>query len=170
MVLVKDFWVNERIRVPEVRLVDADGGQLGVKRTVEALELAREKGLDLVLVAPNVSPPVARILDYGKFKYEQTKHDKVVKKSQRSTGVKEVKLTPKIGEHDLQVRIDHSREFLAKKHKVKVSVFFRGREMTHKEYGRKVLDRFLEAVADSGLPEGTAKFEGRNLVLIVVPK
>jgi len=143
---------------------------MGVVKTQDAQRLAREQGLDLILISPTASPPVARISDFGKFKYEQTKHDKVAKKAQKASIIKEVKLTPKIGEHDLQVRVSRSREFLTKKNRVKVSVFFRGREVTHKEYGRKVLDKLVLAVADIGVPEGTPKMEGRNMVLLVVPK
>lgn len=151
-------------------MIGAEGKQLGVVKTVDALRLAREQGLDLILISPTASPPVARVSDFGKFKYEQTKHDKVAKKAQKASIIKEVKLTPKIGEHDLQVRVSRSREFLTKKNRVKVSVFFRGREVTHKEYGRKVLDKLVLAVADIGVPEGTPKMEGRNMVLLVVPK
>lgn len=151
-------------------MIGAEGKQLGVVKTVDAQRLAREQGLDLILISPTASPPVARISDFGKFKYEQTKHDKVAKKAQKASIIKEVKLTPKIGEHDLMVRVSRSREFLAKKNRVKVSVFFRGREVTHKEYGRKVLDKLVLAVADIGVPEGTPKMEGRNMVLLVVPK
>lgn len=151
-------------------MIGAEGKQMGVVKTVDALRLAREQGLDLILISPTASPPVARVSDFGKFKYEQTKHDKVAKKAQKASIIKEVKLTPKIGEHDLQVRVSRSREFLTKKNRVKVSVFFRGREVTHKEYGRKVLDKLVLAVADIGTPEGTPKMEGRNMVLLVVPK
>lgn len=156
--------------MPEVRLIDADGRQLGVYKSFEALRLAREKGLDLILISPNAQPPVAKIGDYGKFKYEMAKHDKEAKKSQRASVLKEIKLTPKIGEHDLQVRITRVREFLGKKNKIKVNLYFRGREMTHRRFGEAVLARFLEAISDLGVPEAPAKLEGRNLVLLVVPK
>jgi len=156
--------------VPEVRLIDVDGGQLGVKRTTDALMIAREKGVDLILISPNAVPPVARLGDYGKFRYEIIKHEKVAKKSQRASVVKEVKLTPKIGEHDLEVRIEKTRESLLKKNKVKVNVFFKGREITHKEFGARVMNRLVEAVAEVGRPEAPAKFEGRNMVLLLVPK
>ena len=151
-------------------MIGVEGRQLGVTKTMDALRLAREQGLDLILISPTASPPVAKLADFGKFKYEQTKHDKVAKKAQKASVIKEVKLTPKIGEHDLQVRISRSREFLGKRNRVKVSVFFRGREVTHKEYGRKVLDKLVLAVADIGVPEGIPKMEGRNMVLLIVPK
>jgi len=153
-----------------VRLIDAEGQQLGVLKSFEALRLAREKGLDLILISPNAQPPVAKIGDYGKFKYEMAKHEKEAKKSQRASVLKEIKLTPKIGEHDLQVRITRVKEFLEKKNKIKVNMYFRGREMTHRKFGEKVLARFLEAISDLGVPEAPAKLEGRNLVLLIVPK
>lgn len=153
-----------------MRLIDAEGQQLGVLKSFEALRLAREKGLDLILISPNAQPPVAKIGDYGKFKYEMAKHEKEAKKSQRASVLKEIKLTPKIGEHDLQVRITRVKEFLEKKNKIKVNMYFRGREMTHRKFGEKVLARFLEAISDLGVPEAPAKLEGRNLVLLIVPK
>lgn len=168
--IARDFYVNERIRVPEVRLIDENGGQVGVVRTFDALGLAREKELDLILISPSAKPPVAKIGDYGKFKYQQTKHEKEAKKSQKISVLKEVKLSPKIGEHDLMVRVSRSKEFLEKKNRVKVSLYFRGREMTHKEIGEKVIQKFVELVSDLGIPEGRPKLEGRNMVLIIVPK
>ncbi len=151
-------------------MLDVDGGQLGIKSTMDALREAREKEVDLILISPNASPPVAKLGDYGKFKYEMIKHDKEAKKGQRASQVKEVKLTPKIGEHDLLVRIEKTKEFLLKKCKVKVNLFFRGREITHREFGVKVMNRLVEAVADFGKPEAPAKIEGRNMVLLLVPK
>jgi len=162
--------VNERIRVPEIRLIGAEGQQVGVVKTFDALRMAKEQELDLVLISPQTVPPVARILDFGKFKYEQTKHDKGTKKSKSSSGIKEVKLTVKIGEHDFLVRVTKAREFLEKKQRVKVSLYFKGREVTHREFGDRVLSRFLEAVIDLGKQESPIKLEGRNLVLQLVPK
>jgi len=161
--------VNERIRVPEVRLIDDQGKQVGVVKTAEALRMAREKDLDLILISPGARPAVAKLGDFGKYKYELRKHEKEVRKSQKATVLKEVKLSPKIGQHDLQVRINRTREFLEKRHKVKVSVFFRGREMAHKEIGRRVMYKLVEAVKDMGTPEGRDRFEGRNLILLIVP-
>lgn len=168
--IAKEYMVNERIRVPEVRLIAADGRQLGVQKTFEALRIAREAGMDLVLISPSASPPVAKVVNYGKFKYEMNKHDRVAKKAQKATGLKEIKLTPKIGVHDLNVRISRTKEFLTKKHRVKVSLYFRGREMTHREYGERVVHKLLAAVAELGVPEAPSKFEGRSLVLVLVPK
>jgi len=162
--------VNERIRFPEVRVVSESGGQLGILKTFDAVRMAREQGLDLILISPTAKPPVAKIADYGKFKYQQVKHEKEAKKSQHSTIVKEVKLSVKIGEHDLMVRVARTREFLEKKNKVKVNLYFRGREVTHKEFGEKVIKRLVEAVSDIGAPEGRSKMEGRSMVLLLVPK
>ncbi len=156
--------------MPEVRLIHVDGSQKGIVRTSEALVMARENGVDLILISPNATPPVARLADYGKFKYEIIKHEKEAKKSQKASVLKEVKLTPKIGEHDLNVRIGKAKEILEKKGKVKVSVFFRGREMTHREFGERVLNRLVESVCELGKPEGPPKIEGRNMVLLLVPK
>ncbi len=156
--------------MPELRVVGDDGAQFGVMRTQEALSLAREKGTDLILIAPTAKPPVAKLSDYGKFKYQQTKHQKEAKKSQHASVVKEIKLSVKIGEHDLMVRVAKTREFLEKKNKVKVSLFFRGREVTHKEIGERVIQRFVEKIEDLGVPEGRSKMEGRNMVLLIVPK
>ncbi|MBU0573759.1 MAG: translation initiation factor IF-3 [Candidatus Margulisbacteria bacterium] len=162
--------VNERIRAREVRLVGSNGDQKGVVPMLEALRLAREEGLDLVLIAPNASPPVAKIADHGKLKYEKSKHDKEMRKSQRVSVLKEIKLTPKIGDHDLEVRVKKVRELLEKKNKIKLTMFFRGREMVHKELGLAVIDRLLEKVQDLGAAESKGKFEGRRLVLLIVPK
>ena len=166
----KDYYVNERIRIPEVRVVSDSGGQLGVYKTFDAVRLAREQGMDLILISPTANPPVAKIADFGKFKYQQTKHDKEARKSQHSTVVKEVKLSVKIGDHDLMVRVARTREFLEKKNKVKINLYFRGREVTHKEFGEKVINRLVELVADVGVPEGRSKMEGRSMVLLLVPK
>lgn len=168
--IAKDYYVNERIRMPEVRLIDEEGRQLGVAKTFDALRTAREKGLDLILISPGANPPVAKISDFGKFKYQQTKHDKEVRKSQHATVVKEVKLSVKIGLHDLMVRVERTKEFLQKKNKVKINLYFRGREVTHKEIGARVIQRLVEAVAEWGAPEGTTKMEGRSMVLLLVPK
>ncbi|KAF0135055.1 MAG: translation initiation factor IF-3 [Candidatus Saganbacteria bacterium] len=151
-------------------MLDFDGAQLGIQKTFDALRMAREKGLDLILISPNANPPVAKITDFGKFRYEIAKHEKEAKKSQKAVILKEIKLTPKIGEHDLNVRIAKTIECLQKRNKVKVNVFFRGREVTHKEFGERVLNKLVEASAEFGKPEAPAKIEGRNMVLVLVPK
>lgn len=132
--------------------------------------MARELGLDLVLIVPNANPPVARIANLGKLKYEEAKHEKVLRKSQRAGVLKEVKLSFKIGDHDLNVRVDHARKFLEKGSKVKASVFFRGREMSHKDIGRAVLQKLIDKVTDLGEMEIPPKMEGRNLAVILSPK
>lgn len=139
-------------------------------RTSEALGLAKEKELDLILISSGAKPPVAKIGDFGKFKYKQTKHAKESRKSQKASVLKEVKLSAKIGEHDLTVRVNRSREFLEKGHKVKVSLYFKGREVTHKEIGERVVQKLVDRVVDFGVPEGKYKMEGRSMVLIIVPK
>lgn len=138
--------------------------------TPEALRLARERGYDLVLIAPASKPPVARIADYGKFKYELAKKEKEARKASKSGTVKEVKLSPKIAQHDFDVRLEKTKELLGKGHKVKVNVFFRGREMAHVQLGRNVLNRLVEAAAEAGKPEAPAKLEGKNLHVLLAPK
>ena len=138
--------------------------------TPEALRLARERGLDLVLIAPASKPPVARIADYGKLRYELSKKEKEARKSSRSSSVKEVKLSPKIAQHDFEVRLAKTKELLGKGHKVKVNVMFRGREMAHIDVGRHVLDRFIEALGEEGKVDSPPKMEGRNLNMLVTAK
>jgi len=132
--------------------------------------LARERGFDLVLIAPGAKPPVCRIADYGKLKYELNKKEKEARKAQRGGGLKEVKLSPKIAQHDFEVRLKKAREFLEKKNKVKVSMFFRGRWMAHVALGMKTMDRLIEQVADLGKPEGRPKRFGKNFIVIISPK
>lgn len=151
-------------------MVDEEGKQLGVIATLEALRLARERGLDLVLVSPSAQPPVCRIADYGKLKYEVNKREKEARKGQRSGAVKEIKISPKIAEHDFKVRVAKVRECLEKKHKVKVSMFFRGRENIHVNIGRNVMGKMIEAAADLGKPEEMPKKIGKNLFVLLVPK
>lgn len=153
-----------------MRLIDENGAQIGITKTFDALNMAREKGLDLILISPSAKPPVAKILDIGKYKYQQAKHDKEAKKSQHASIIKEIKLSSKIGEHDLMVRVNRTREFLEKKNKVKVSLFFRGREVTHKDIGARVIQRLVDLVSDLGMPEERTKMEGRNMVQIIAPK
>lgn len=138
--------------------------------TPEALRLARERGYDLILIAPASKPPVARIADYGKLKYEISKKEKEARKASKSGTIKEVKLSPKIAQHDFDVRVEKTRELLGKGHKVKVNIFFRGREMAHVGLGRKVLDRLIEAVGEAGKVETAPKLEGKNLHVLVAPK
>jgi len=163
--------INERIRFPEVRVIDSDGKQLGVLSTDKALQVAKEKELDLVLIAPTVKPPVCKIADYGKLRYEMIKKEKETRRSQKAAGVlKELKLSVKIGEHDFQVVTRKSVDFLIKKNKVKVTLKFKGREIVHPELGLRVLQRLIEAVKETGIPEYPPKKEGRHYILMLVPK
>jgi len=141
-----------------------------VVQTLDALRMARERGFDLVLVSPGAKPPVCRIADYGKLKYELNKKEKEARKAQRGGGLKEVKISPKIAQHDYEVRLRKAREFLEKRNKVKVSMFFRGRWMAHVDLGMKVMDRLIEDIADLGKPEGRPRRFGKNFIVIVAPK
>jgi|SRR5699024_8766520 len=165
----KDMNVNEKIRSKEVRLIDSNGDQLGVKSRQEALEIARTRELDLVMVAPNAKPPVCRIMNYGKYRYEQQKKEKEARKKQKVINVKEVRFTPGIGEHDFNTKLRNARKFLTKGDKVKASVRFRGRAITHKDLGKEVLERMAEEVNDIATVESKAKMEGRNMFMMLAP-
>lgn len=162
--------MNQRIRALKVRLVDDEGNQLGVVDVRTGIEKAMEKGLDLVEVAPNVDPPVCRIMDYSKYKYEQEKKQKLAKKKQHVTHVKEVRFKPKIEEHDYQVKLKHIKEFLANKDKVRISLRFRGREAAHKEFGMELLDRIAKDTAALGEMESPPKMMGKTISLTLIPK
>ena len=166
----RNFVTNEMIRHKEVRVIDSDGSQLGVMPTQAAIAKAYEKGLDLVLVVVNASPPVCRISDPGKLMYEQGKKEKKAKKSSKAGLVKEIKLSAKIGDHDFLVKAERAKEFLQKGFKVKVSLMFRGREMTHPDVGKRHMDRMIGSLADVGKPDSPYSFEGRNMILMVSPK
>jgi len=169
LAISKDMNVNEKIRAREVRLIDSTGDQLGVKSKQEALEIARKRELDLVLVAPNAKPPVCRIMDYGKYRFEQQKKEKEARKKQKVINVKEVRFTPGIGDHDFETKLKNARKFLSKGDKVKAAVRFRGRAITHKDLGREVLDRFAEEVKDIATVESKPKMEGRNMFMMLAP-
>jgi translation initiation factor IF-3 len=158
------------IRVREVRLVAEDGEQLGIMPTRDALRIAQEKGLDLVEVAPTARPPVCRIMDYGKFKYEQSKREREAHKKQKVVNVKEVKMRPNIEDHDFEVRVRNTEKFLKAGDKVKCTIMFRGREILHAELGKRVLDELLKRVEDLCIVERPAKVEGRNMIMILAPK
>ncbi len=166
----KEQRINERIQVREVRLVDDQGNQRGIMPTVEALQIARQAGLDLVEVSPNASPPVCRLLDYGRFKFEQEKKLKEAKRRQKQLRLKEIRMQPKIDDHDLGFKSKHIRQFLDEGYKVKVTVRFRGRELAHTELGRNVLERVLTLLEDSFVVERTPVMEGRMMSMIVSPK
>ena len=158
------------IRVREVRVVSPEGEQLGIMATQEALQLADDQGLDLVEVAPNERPPVCRIMDYGKYKYQRSKRQQQAKKKQKIILVKEIKLRPKTEEHDYQFKTQHVRRFLQDGHKAKVTIVFRGREMAHTELGRRILDRVVTDMEDLATVEQMPKQEGRNMTVVLAPR
>jgi translation initiation factor IF-3 len=162
--------VNERIRVPQVRVIADDGQQVGVLAVRDALSLAQSKGLDLVEVSPTARPPVCRIMDYGKFKYEQNRRARKAKKKQHQMQLKEIKMRPKIEEHDYGFKIDHAREFLNSRDKVKVTVTFRGREIAHQDIGYKLIQKVIAALADVSSVESAPRSEGRTLTAVLMPK
>jgi translation initiation factor IF-3 len=162
--------VNQSIRAPEVRVIDPEGNQIGIVPISKALSAAAEFGLDLVEVSPHATPPVCKIMDYGRYKYEQTKKKQVAKKKQSTFQVKEIKVRPKTGEHDLQVKIGHIRKFIERKDKVKVSVLFRGREITLAEKGMALLMRIAQEVDEVAQVEQEPKFEGRIIVMVLTPR
>jgi translation initiation factor IF-3 len=168
--VVQQARINEAIRVPRVRLVDSDGSQIGIKPRDEALEYAYSKNLDLVEVAANADPPVCRIMDYGKYRYEQEQKAKLARKHQLQVHVKEIKLRPKIGNHDYETKKGHVVRFLQQKAKVKVTIMFRGRETTHPERGHNLLMRLAEDVQELGQIEAAPVLDGRNMVMVLAPK
>ena len=161
--------INDRIRAKEVRLIGQDGSQLGIKSKKDAQEMADRVELDLVLVAPNAKPPVARIMDYGKYRYEQQRKEKEARKKQKVVNVKEIRLSPTIEDHDFNTKLKNAKKFLAKEDKVKVSIRFRGRAITHKDIGRKVLERFADELSEVATVEQRPKMEGRSMFLVVAP-
>jgi translation initiation factor IF-3 len=162
--------INEEIRAKEVRLNSATNEPLGIVQLQDALRMAIEQNLDLVEVAPTAKPPVCRIMDFGKFKYEQQKREKEVKKKQKVVTVKEVKLRPNIEDHDFEVKFKNAQRFLEDGDKVKVTIMFRGRELSHPELGRKVLDKMALQIKDIANIERGAKLEGKNMIMILAPK
>jgi translation initiation factor IF-3 len=161
--------INERIRVPEVRLIDDQGTQIGVLKTPDALVFAQERDLDLVEVAPEARPPVCRVLDYSKYKYEQAQKVKQARKHQQQITVREIKFRPKIAEHDYDTKKHHVERFLKHKDKVKVTIMFRGREVTHPERGTAILDRLAEELSELGVVEQRPMQEGRNMTMMMAP-
>ncbi|MEC8515451.1 MAG: translation initiation factor IF-3 [Pseudomonadota bacterium] len=162
--------INGAIRVPKVRCIDPDGNQLGIIDTRDAIEKAGDFGLDLVEVQPNAEPPVCKILDYGKFKYEAQKRANEARKKQKTIEVKEIKFRPNIDEHDYQVKMRNVSKFLAAGDKVKVTLRFRGREMAHQELGAKVLARVREETEEVAKVEAMPKLEGRQMVMVIAPR
>jgi translation initiation factor IF-3 len=162
--------VNEEIRAREVRVVDPSGNQLGIMPLREALRLAEEHQLDLVEIAPQARPPVCRLMDYGKYKYEQSKREKEARKKQRVINIKEVKLRPSIEEHDFQVKVRNAARFLKEGDKVKATIMFRGREIMHTQLGHQLLLRLAEQVKDLSIIERQPRLEGKNMVMILAPR
>jgi translation initiation factor IF-3 len=167
--IAKEYRVNDRIRVPEVRVVDEDGGQLGVMSARDALQLARDHDLDLVEVAPNSVPPVCRLLDYGKFRYLQSTKEKEMRKTQKTNSLREVRFRPKIGLHDIQAKERLVHRLLSAGNKVKVSVMFRGREIDHPEIAVKLLKQVNDVLEDEAKLEQPPKLEGRFMSIILAP-
>lgn len=171
--VIKDFnelQINEEIRDREVRLIDTEGEQLGIVSIQEALSLAAQKNLDLVKIAPQAKPPVCRIMDYGKYKYELAKKEKEAKKKQKVITVKEVRLSPNIESHDLQVKASQARKFLQSGDKVKVTLRFRGRELSNTSLGLNVIKAFADLLTDVCTVEKEAKLEGKQMIMILAPK
>jgi translation initiation factor IF-3 len=162
--------VNERIRVREIRVIDDSGAQIGIMAPPQALALAREKGLDLVEISPTASPPVCRIMDYGKFQYTEQKRQRQAKKHQKIIEVKEIKFRPKVDEHDYQFKKNHIERFLEEGDKVKATIFFRGREMAHPEIGRRILERLIGDLAEVAATENMPRMEGNQMHVILAQK
>ncbi len=168
--IVNDHQINEQIRDKSVRLISEDGEQLGIVSAREAIEIAQERGLDLVKISPGAQPPVCKILDYGKFKFEQAKRQKEAKKNQHVVTIKEMRLSTTIDKHDLDVKAKCVSKFLKAGDKVKVSLRFRGRQMTHTDKGRQVMEFFYSMVQEDAVMEKSAKLEGRSMFMILAPK
>ena len=166
----RELRINRRIRVGEVRLIDDQGGQKGIVPTVEAMRIAREAGLDLVEVSPNTNPPVCKLLDYGKYKFEQEKKGRESKRKQKSLRLKEIKMQPKIQTHDLQFKTKHVKQFLEEGNKVKVTIRFRGRELAHTEIGRHVLEKILDLLENGYNLDKSPAMEGRTMSMYLSPK
>ena len=162
--------INERIRVPEVRLIDENGQQVGIMRTQDALQQAMDRDLDLVEVAPDAKPPVCRILDYSKYKYEQNQKQKAARKHQQQINVREIKFRPKIAQHDYDTKKGHVERFLKGRDKVKVTIMFRGREMAHPERGEMILNRLAEDLGDLAVIEQRPQQDGRNMTMMLAPQ
>ena len=167
---ISDYFINEQIRDKEVRVVGEDGEQLGIMPTKEAQKLADDAGLDLVKIAPTAKPPVCKIVDYGKYRYEQARKEKEAKKKQKVTEVKEIRLSPNIDENDLNTKANQAKKFLSKGDKVKVALRFRGREMAHMATSKQILDSFFEKVSDVAVVEKPAKMEGRSMIMFLGEK
>lgn len=169
-IAIKELQINEAIRDKEIRLIGDDGEQLGIMSADKALEIAESRNLDLVKVAPNAKPPVCKIVDYGKYRFEMAKREKEARKNQHVIETKEIRLSLKIDTHDFETKVGHARKFLEGGDKVKVSIRFRGREMAHPELGTKTMERFAEACADISTIAKPAKLEGRQMLMFLAAK
>lgn len=169
-VISKEHIINEKIKDKEVRLIGSDGEQLGIVTSQQALEIAAEKDLDLVKIAPNAVPPVCKIMDYGKYRFEIAKKEKEQRKNQKVVETKEVRLTPNIDDHDFFTKVNNAKKFLKSGNKVKVTVRFRGREVTHASLGEDILMRFKDETEEVGIVEKNPKMEGRNMSMFISPK
>ena len=169
-IIANEQQINEQIRDKSIRLIGDDGSQLGIMSAREAMDLAEEKGLDLVKISPGAQPPVCKIMDYGKFRFEQSKKQKEAKKNQSVVTLKEMRLSATIDTHDLEVKAKSVSKFLKEGDKVKVSLRFRGRQMTHTDKGRQVMDLFFSMVQEDAVMEKSAKLEGRSMFMILAPK
>ncbi|MCX8033460.1 MAG: translation initiation factor IF-3 [Thermoleophilia bacterium] len=167
---MEGFRINERIRAERVRLIGPDGEQVGIVSLQEALEYADRLNLDLVEVAPNADPPVCKVMDYGKYKYEQEQKAKEARKRQATINIKEIKLRPKIDDHDFVIKRNHVERFLRKGDKVKLTIMFRGRELVHPHLGERLLRRMAEEVAEVGEVESEPSLDGRNMIMMLTPK
>ena len=167
---ISELMLNEQIRDKEIRLIGEDGEQLGIMSAKDALKMAKEAGLDLVKIAPTAKPPVCKIVDYGKYRYEQARREKEAKKKQKVTEVKEIHLSPNIDVNDLTTKANQARKFVEKGNKVKVALRFRGREMAHMATGKEVLDTFFEKLSDVAVVEKPAKLEGRSMIMVLAEK
>ena len=170
MLTITELMINEQIRDKEIRLIDENGEQLGIVSSREAQKIADERKLDLVKIAPTAKPPVCRIMDYGKYKFDQAKKEKEARKKQKTVDVKELRLSPSIDTHDVQVKVKKANEFLKDGDKVKISIRFRGREIGHSKVGMQILEDFAKATEEFGVVDKQPKMEGKSLVMFLAPK
>ncbi len=166
----KEMMINEEIRASEVRLIDSDGSQLGIMSSNDAMEAANKRNLDLVMISPNANPPVCKIMDYGKYRFELAKKEKENRKNQKVVNIKEVRLSPSIDNHDFETKLKNACKFLKSGDKVKVSVRFRGREINHASIGEEILERFAKGAEEFGTVDKKAKLEGKNMAITISPK
>ena len=166
----KEVRVNDQIKSPQVRVIGIDGNQIGILKIAEANRLATEAGLDLVEIVPTADPPVCKIIDFGKYKYEQSKKEKIQKKKQHVIHIKEIRLSPKIEQHDIDFKIKHARKFLEQGDKVKFNILFKGRQIAHKEFGDQLFEKIISELSEVAKVESEPQFEGRNMVAVLIKK